>query len=66
MILISISNELSYEMQMAKNKDDVGHISDVLGKLAIKDHYTRLLFSFKPFNKLEYELRKEIGMPKSY
>lgn len=63
-ILINISNELKYEIQMANSKEDAKHISKVLKKLIKKDRYSTMLFSFKSFTQLDYELRKEIGMPK--
>ena len=64
-ILMNISNELKYEISMANSKEDSEHISKVLKKLIKKDRYSTMLFSFKSFTQLDYELRKEIGMPKT-
>lgn len=62
--LINISNELKYEITMANSKEDAEHISKVLKKLIKRDRYSTMLFSFKSFTQLDYELRKEIGMSK--
>lgn len=60
--LMVINNELQYKLQMVNSKEDVEHISSVLKKLTQKDRYSRMIFSFKSFTQLDYELRKEIGM----
>ncbi len=61
-LLINISNELSYKIQMANSKEDQKHILSIFKELSKKDRYTEILFSFKSFTQLDYKLRKDIGM----
>lgn len=60
--LINIGNELNCEIQIANSKEDFEHIYSIFKKLCKKDRYASMLFSFKSFTQLDYELRKDIGM----
>ncbi len=60
--LINISNELKYKITMANSKEDTKHISSIMKKLIKRNRYFTMLFSFKSFTQLDYELRKDIGM----